>query len=247
MSYPITITNKDILRQVKLSCQIPEITQQIITRQIIENTAKQAAIKIESEELQKAADQMRLVNNLLNSEETWQWLTTHHLSLDDFEDIVYTSLLSGKLAVHLFADKVEPYFYAHQSNYLGAVMYEVILDDEDLGWELFYAIKADEMSYFDVAYKYIQNTELRRKCGYLGLVNRQNLTPEVSTAVFASQPPQILKPIVTAKGVHLIFVEEIVQRQLDDKLHQEIAAHLYYEWLNLQSLQVECNIQLDGS
>ncbi|BAZ54046.1 PpiC-type peptidyl-prolyl cis-trans isomerase [Nostoc sp. NIES-4103] len=245
MSENITIINNDILHHIKISCKTPEIIEQIITHKVIEKTAVEAGITIETEELQKAADQTRLVNQLLNAEDTWTWLKKYHLSLDNFEEIVYTNLLSSKLATYLFADKIEAYFYEHQLDYVGVVMYEVMLDDEDLAWKLFYAIKEGEISFFDVAHKYIQDVELRRKGGYRGVMHRSDLNTEVSAAVFAVQPPQLLKPIVTAQGIHLILVEEIIQPQLDEQLYQEIAANLYTMWLNQQCYQAQVNIELD--
>ena len=113
-------------------------------------------------------------------------------------------------------------------------MYEVILDDEDLAMELFYAIQEGEMSFYEVAHQYIQDTELRRKGGYRGIVSRKELKPEISAAVFAATPPQVLKPIVTSKGVHLILVEEIVEPQLDDKLRYQIFSDLFAGWLKQQ-------------
>jgi parvulin-like peptidyl-prolyl isomerase len=77
--------------------------------------------------------------------------------------------------------------------------------------ELFYGIQEGEMSFYDVAHQYIQDTELCRKGGYRGMVQRKELKPEISAAVFAANPPQVLKPIVTSKGVHLILLEELVQ------------------------------------
>ena len=243
MSQPFTITNEDILHEVKLSCKIPQIIEQIITRKVIEKTAAEAGIKVETEELQKAADQMRLMNQLLNADDTWAWLEKHHLSLDDFEEIVNTTLLANKLAQHLFGDKVEPYFFQHQLDYAGVVMYEVVLDDEDLAIELFYSIKEGEMSFHDLARQYIQDVELRRKGGYLGMVRRKDLKAEISAAVFAAKPPQLLKPIVTAKGVHLILVEEIVQLQLDNKLRYQIMSDLFSEWIKqkIEQAQIEPN------
>ncbi|WP_445632616.1 peptidylprolyl isomerase [Nostoc sp. DSM 114161] len=245
MSQLITITKEDIIHQIKLSGKIPEIIEQIVQRKIIQNIAIEVGIKVEVGELQKTADQMRLVKQLTNAEDTLVWLKKHSLSLDDFEEIVYTTLLSAKLANHLFADKVESYFYEHQLDYLNVVMHEVMLDDEDLAWELFYAVKEGEKSFYDIAHKYIQDVELRRKGGYRGVIRRKTLNPDISAAVFAAKPPQLLKPIVTGEGVYLIFVEEIIQRQLDEKLHLEIAAHLYYEWLKAQSEEIESHVQLD--
>lgn len=234
MSQAITITNEDILAQVKLSCKIPEILEGIVTRKVIANAAAEAGIKVETEELQKAADQMRLMNKLDSADATWAWLEKHSLCIDDYEEIVYSTVISGKLAAHLFADKVEPYFFEHQLDYAGVVMYEVVLDDEDLAIELFYAIKEGEMSFYDVANKYIQNTELRRKRGYREIVNRKELKPEISAAVFAAKPSQVLKPIVTSSGVHLILVEEIIQLELDNKLRYQILLDLFAGWLKLQ-------------
>ncbi|MBW4628122.1 MAG: peptidylprolyl isomerase [Brasilonema octagenarum HA4186-MV1] len=231
MSPTITVTNEEILEQVKLTCKIPEITEAIRTRKVIEKTVVEVGIKVETEELQKAADQFRLIYQLQSAEETWKWLDKYSLSLDDLEHIAYTNLISGKLAIHLFENKVEPYFFEHYLDYFGVAMYEVILDDEDLAIELFYAIQEGEMSFSDVAHKYIQNTELRRKGGYRGVVRRKDLKPEVSTAVFAVKSPQLLKPILTSKGVHLIFVEELIQPTLDDKLRTNILSDLFSEWL----------------
>ncbi|MEH1819607.1 MAG: peptidylprolyl isomerase [Nostoc sp.] len=244
MSQPIIINIEDILHQVKLSCQIPEIVEQIIRRKVIIAAAEKAGIKVEVEELQKAADQIRLTNKLNSAAHTWEWLEKHGLSIDDFEEIAYITLISGKLVEHLFADKVEPYFYENQLDYVGVVMYEVILDDEDLALELFYAIKEGEVSFYDVVHKYTKDTELRRKCGYQGVINRKDLKPEISAAIFAAKPPQLLKPIFTSKGVHLVLVEEIIQLELDNKLRSTIILELFSAWLKIETELIEVDFTI---
>ena len=234
MSQAITITSEDILHQVKLSCKIPSVIEEIVTRKIIASVAAEAGIKAETEELQKAADNTRLLGKLKSADDTWAWLQKHGLSLDDFEEVIYTNVISGKLAQHLFADKVEPFFVEHQLDYAGVVMCEVVLDDEDLAIELFYGIQEGEMSFYEVAHQYIQDTELRRKGGYQGIVRRKELKPEISAAVFAAKPPQILKPIVTSSGVHLILVEETILPELNNKLRYQILSDLFAGWLKQQ-------------
>ncbi|NJM72079.1 MAG: peptidylprolyl isomerase, partial [Scytonema sp. RU_4_4] len=56
---------------------------------------------------------------------------------------------------------------------------------------------------------------------------------------------QLLKPIVTSKGIHLIFVEELVQPQLDEKLHAQIISELFSKWLKQQIEQVEVIVNFD--
>lgn len=231
MALSITINNEEILKQIKFFGKVPEMVEGIINRNIITEQGKNLKITVETEELQTAADQFRLTNKLQSAEETHKWLEKNQLSVNDFEEMLYLSVLSGKLAKHLFADKVEPHFYQNQLNYTEVIMYEIILDDEDLAMELYYAIDEGEMSFWDVAHQYIKNIELRRKGGYLGRVKRQELKPEISAAVFVANPPQLLKPIMTSQGVHLVFVEEIIQPELNEKRRYQILADLFSEWL----------------
>lgn len=239
MDSKLTIFHEDIIKQIKITCQIPSIVEGIATRKIVASKVEELGIKVDLQELQLAADQLRVINNLRRADETLAWLEKHCLSVDEFEEVAYISLISSKLAQHLFADKVEPFFIEHQLDYAQVVMYEVVLDDEDLAMELFYAITEGETSFHEVAHQYILDTELRRIGGYRGVLHRKDLKPEISAPVFAATPPHVLKPIVTSKGVHLILVEELIQPKLDDRLHQKILSDLFSTWLKQQLDQIE--------
>jgi parvulin-like peptidyl-prolyl isomerase len=239
MSNVITVSNEDIIQQIKLSCQIPSILEGIATRKIVASTAAEVGLEVEPEELQQAADNIRLINNLQRAEDAWLWMQKHQLSIEEFEELVRATVVSSKLAQHLFANKVEPFFIEHQLDYAQAVMYEVVLDDEDLALELFYALQEGEISFPEIAHQYIQDTELRRCGGYRGKLSRKDLKPEVSAAVFAATPPQLLKPVLTSKGVHLILVEELIQPKLNDKLRHKILSDLFSAWLKQQLQQTE--------
>lgn len=107
MSNTLTVNASDLLHQLKLSCQIPTLVEDILKHKIIVSTTDEIGIQAEPEELQKAADRLRLLSGLHTADLTWQWLQKHNLSLDDFEDLVHINVLSTKLAQHLFADKVD--------------------------------------------------------------------------------------------------------------------------------------------
>lgn len=247
MSQTITITKEDILHEVQLSCKIPEIIEEIVKRKIVLSSAAEVGIEVTKEELQKASDQMRVMSQLKDAQDTWVWLEKYGLSLDDFEEIVYSTLISQKLSHHLFANKIEPYFYEHQLDYAGAVIYEIILDDEDEAIELYYEIKENEISFQEATQQYIQDTELRRRGGYRGKVNRTDLKPEVSAAVFAASSSQLLKPITTADGIYLVLVAEIIKPELNKRLRNKIMFDLYSEWLQQQGKQVQVVSHLEVS
>jgi parvulin-like peptidyl-prolyl isomerase len=247
MSNVITVSGEDIIQYLKISCQIPSVLEGIATRKVIAEAAKQVAITLEPEELQEAADKLRSANKLHKAEETWSWLNAHLLSIEEFEEIIKTNLLSEKLAHRLFADKVEHFFYENKLNYAAAVTYEAVLDDEDLAMELFYALQENEISFQEIAREYIQDPEIRRAGGYQGLFSRNHLRPEIASAVFAANPPQALKPIVTPKGIHLIWVEEIIQPELDEQLRAKILGDMFTAWLQQQVAQLEIVVSSDTS
>lgn len=84
--------------------------------------------------------------------------------------------------------------------------------------------------------------ELKRRGGYLGNIHRRQLRPEISAAVFAAKPPQMIEPITTSLGIHLIRVEEIVQPQLDSIVYQQILMGLFDSWLERQVVDVSAQV-----
>jgi parvulin-like peptidyl-prolyl isomerase len=224
---------------------MPELLQGVLRQKIIERHAKQMGIVLTSEELQAAADRFRMVNKLESAEATWQWLQNNHLSVDDFEKLISQNLLAERLAQHLFAPQVEHFFHQNLLDYTGATIYEVVLEDRDVAMEIFYSLQEGDLSFADVAYQYIPDPELRRRGGYIGTLGRKQMRPEISAAVFAAKPPQLLKPVVTAIGVHLIYVEEILEPLLTGDLRQVILADIFNQWLQQQIATLAPQIKVE--
>jgi parvulin-like peptidyl-prolyl isomerase len=226
-------THEEILREAKLSLQFPQLTEQIMAHKVIAKAAAEKGIKPDAAALQEAADQIRVSHNLKSAAETYAWLEKYSLSMDDFEELALRSCLRSQLAEYLFADKIEPYFVQHKLDYMSAVLYEVVFDDEDLAMEEYYALQAGETTFPQVAHNYIKETELRSVGGYLGNLRRSQLKPEVASAVFSADPPQVLKPIVSAQGIYLILVETVNQPLLSARIFTEISTHLLGEYLSI--------------
>ena len=235
------ISTRDIIQCLKLSCQMPNVLQELVAQKLIEQTATEQKIVLTEEEIQKAADLFRFEKNLISSQDTVRWLENYHLSVTEFEELIKNNLLKQKLAQHLFSGQVEAYFYSHQLDFNRAIIHEIVFKDVNLAMELFYSVQEQEISFWDVAHQYIEDRELRRLGGYLGTKTREQLHPEIAAAVFAVENkalPQVLKPIVVDKCAHLIYVEEIVRPTLDEPLQGKIIDKLFNNWLKKQILQV---------
>ena len=244
-----TISTSEIIQSIQLSRKMPAVLAELMNQKIIETTATQENIIVTEDELQNAADRFRLENKLISSQDTLKWLEKHYLSVTEFEQSIKMEILSQKLAHHLFQDRVEANFHAHQLDYYQAIVYEIPLDNFNLAMELFYGIQEQELSFWDLAHKYIENDELRRHNGYRGKKTRSQLQPEIAAAVFAlnnDRLPQVIKPIAIGKKTYLIYVEEIIQPVLERSLRQQIISQLYQEWLGKQrQLQWQSKPNLD--
>lgn len=228
----VSILDQEIIRHLKISGQLPTILKDIQIQKIINKTAQIKEITLDKDELQQVADSFRLQNDLISAEATFNWLKKHQLSTEDFEHLIHRQALATKVSHILFAESAESYFYEHKLDYTKAVIYEIVLPKFDLALELFYGIQEHEFSFWDIAHQYIEDLELRRRGGYRGFLTRNDLKPEISPTVFAAQPPQILKPIMVDKQAHLIYVEEIIQPELNETIRHQIIDHLFQQWLD---------------
>lgn len=192
MSEVLVFSREDLLDKLRTFCLIPDLTEKIIVREVIARASQEANLTVEPDELQQAVNEWRSRNNLSSVEATQLWLEKHYLSLEELGELISAEVLAKKLALHLFENKVETYFIDYQIDYMQVSMYEIILDNEDLAMEIFYAIEEAEISFFEAAYKYIRDTELSRKGGYRGTLYRKDLKPEIAAAVFGANPPQNL-------------------------------------------------------
>ena len=241
----LEISSRDLIYEAKIAGKIPQLVNGIVRRKIIKQQVIKAEIEPNAEELQRAADNFRTINHLESAEATNKWLHDHCLSVDDFEDLVTQDLLANRLAHHLFGDRVEQFFHQNFLDYSAATFYEVILEDRDLAIEIFYSLQEGDLSFADVAHQYISDPELRRRGGYVGTFGRKQLRPEISAAIFAAKPPQLIKPVITAVGVHLLQVVEIIEPKLDQRLYQQILSDIFDRWLNEQLAGITPQILID--
>jgi PPIC-type PPIASE domain len=238
----IEIIDRDLIYEAKIAGKIPDLARGIIRRKIIGLQVEKAGLEPTAAELQQAADKFRTVNHLESAEATNKWLQKLHLSVDDFEEMVTQNLLADKLAHHLFANQVEQFFYQNLLDYSAAAFYEIILEDRDLAMELFYSLQEGDLSFADVAQQYISDPEFSRRGGYVGTVGRKQLRPEISAAIFATKPPQLIKPVITSVGVHLIQVAEIIEPKLDERIHHQILMEMFDRWLSEKIMEISPQI-----
>jgi hypothetical protein len=226
-----SISQSDLWQQAKYLRLLPQLIAAAAEQQSMALAAREYKIEITVEELQTAADQLRVDYGLLTAQQTLAWLEQHQLSVEDFEDMAQTCCLTARLKAQVVEAEIEPYFYRHQLDYEQAVLYQLDLPKPELAMELFYASQEGEVDFLVLLHQYIADRAIRRDGGYRRVVRRQDLSADLSARVFAAAAPVILRPIVGGESVQLIFVVELLKPELDDALRAEIRERLFARWL----------------
>jgi hypothetical protein len=97
----IEVEVAEVVDFMRLTGKFAPALQQVVTRKITVQAAKEAGIKVSTNELQKAADNFRLVNGLAKASDTESWLNESGVSLEFLENFLETNLYINKFKAHL--------------------------------------------------------------------------------------------------------------------------------------------------
>lgn len=103
----LAISMAEVVDYTRITGGFAEALQEVVRRKITVEAAKEKGLTISPEELQRAADVFRTVNNLKTADDTENWLKENGLSLEALEDHLETNLLIFKFkeALEKEADK----------------------------------------------------------------------------------------------------------------------------------------------
>lgn len=227
----VSIDPDEIIGSLKRGIQLKQISQKILCRRIVEQAAAERGITVTPEEIQGEADRMRHEMRLEKASDTLAWLDDQMIAPEDWEAGIRDRLLERKLAECLFAKDVEKFFAHNQLDFEQILLYQIIVPYERLAQELFYQIEEGEISFYEAAHLYDIEEGRRRRCGYEGKLYRRKLKPDLACAVFGAPIGEMIGPLQTEQGYHLLIVEEFFPAELTPERTQEIRSRLFREWL----------------
>lgn len=231
--HPVEIADF-LKRQIKLK----EVCQQIWYQQIINRVAQDRGITVTPEEIQADAERQRRELRLEKAADTLAWLADQLISPEDWEIGIRERLLSKKLAEHLFAKDIEKVFGQNKLSFDQILLYQIIFADEKLAQEIFYQLEEQEISFYEAAHLYDIDEKRKNQCGCEGKIDRWKLQPDLAAAVFGAEIRQVIGPLKTAQGYHLMMVEEFIPAELTPERHQEILDRMFQEWLDAELIYI---------
>lgn len=229
-SSSLTLNINEVIDFLKRRISWKEIQQQILFQKIIDRAAKERGIEVTAAEIQTEADNQRRTLRLEKAADTLAWLADRLITPDEWEAGIRDRLLAKKLAEALFTQEVEKFFAQNQLEFEQVLLYQIIVPYEKVAQELFYEIQEQEISFYEAAHLYDIDERRRQQCGYEGKLYRRNLKPDLAAAVFSAKPGDVIGPIKTEQGSHVLTIEEFIPAQLTPELRQTIIQDMFQEW-----------------
>jgi len=233
----------DVLKLAKLSGTL-KFVEDGVTAALIQEGARQRDIKVSDDELQQAADNYRMLNDLHDAETTEAWLQAQKLSYEDWESLLEAQVKEGKLREALTAGSVEQRFTEQRLTLDKAAISRLVLAEEGVARELRAQIIEDGADFHALAREHSIHADTRPAGGYAGLISRTDMEPALEAAVFGSQPGKVVGPIKTDDGWELVKVERLAPAELDDEMRETLKTKLFNEWLSEQRRKARIRLPL---
>lgn len=234
LEIPSGFNSKEIINFLKKEQILSEIISKILAEQVVKEFAAQKNLSISLEEIQEECRDFRVRHHLETSSDLVGWLVDQGILYEDWEQKICDRLLAKKLAKELFASQVEAYFLAHQREFQEVLLYQIIVPFERVATDLFYQIEEQELSFFEAAHLYDIDQRRRLTCGYSGWVSLAELPAELVEAILNGNVGEIIPPVKTAWGYHLMLVEAVNQLELTPTVQEKILNKLFENWLHLE-------------
>ena len=95
---------QEVMDYTRFTGAFAQNLREVVRRKMTVQAAREKGLEVTDEELQKAADVFRTVNNLTTAEQTTNWLQGRGLDLDTLENYLEANLLIYKFKEALFQE-----------------------------------------------------------------------------------------------------------------------------------------------
>jgi hypothetical protein len=225
------ITDEGIANYLRHTYKVAEIIALAEQDAKVINTCEILGITVTDEELQVAGDAFRSKHRLLGSAQTLAWLEQQRISAEDWTQGIRIQLLTQKLKDRLFADSIDDHYLTNRDEYHRAAFSQILVSDLAEALQIVQTLRAGKASFCEMALEHSQAQTSGKQGGFVGVRFLSTLMPEIRAAIAGVQVGEIINPIKTQRGFHIIRIEKWFSPTLSESVRAEILDLLFQTWL----------------
>jgi len=113
-------------------------------------------------------------------------------------------------------------FLLHRNTYERAAISQILASDLTTAIKIVRLLREENTSFCALALEYSKGRQSKENGGFLGIRFLAELMPEMIQSVSEAKEGEVLKPIVTKLGYHIIKVDKWFPVQLDESLREQL-------------------------
>jgi parvulin-like peptidyl-prolyl isomerase len=228
-------TNEDIIAYLRRSYKLAEIAALAERDALILDVCDRLGMSISDEELQAAGDAFRLEHKLLGASETLAWLQAQCITVEDWSQGIRVALLTKKLKEHLFGDAVDAHYISNRDDYKRVALSQILLRDLPDALKVVHALREENASFCALALEYSKGNQSKENGAFVGICFIAKLMPEIAQAITEAKEGEVIEPVQTKLGYHILKIEKWFPSELSESVREEIFGSLFQSWLKESS------------
>jgi parvulin-like peptidyl-prolyl isomerase len=224
----------DIIACLRRTHKLAEIATLAERDALILNLCEQLDICVSETELQTAGDAFRQENQLLEASATLAWLQKQRIAVEDWSEGIRRSLLTEKLKDYLFGDAVDAHYINNRNDYNRVALSQILVSDLTIALKVAYAIREEKVSFCALALEYSKGKQSRENGGFVGIRFLLELMPEIAQAVAEANEGEVIGPVQTKLGYHVLKIEKRFHAELNE-IREQVLESLFQNWLQVDN------------
>jgi parvulin-like peptidyl-prolyl isomerase len=224
-------TDQQILDILKYSRRYSELAIESERNILIENICGQLNIKVTEDEIQNIGDTFRKENKLYGEAETIQWLEYQRITPEEWSKGICMQLLSQRLKEYIGANNADTTYMENKDNWRRVALSQILVADLAMAVKISKSIREKSDSFCTLALEHSKGKQSKENGGFAGIRFVAELFPEVAAAIDKAPVGEVLDPVKSKLGYHILRVEKWYSPEFNE-VKDFISEYLFQSWLN---------------
>ncbi|AFY32112.1 peptidylprolyl isomerase [Calothrix sp. PCC 7507] len=221
----------EILAYLRRSAKFAEIAALAERDVLILTMCEQLGITASDEEWQATGDAFRREHQLFGTMETLAWLEKQRIRAEEWSQGMRVALLERKLKEYLFGLSVDRAYMINRDNYRRVALSQIVVVDLSTAQKIVQILQQGSATFCALALAHSNSKLSSENGGFQGIRYLVELYPEIAAHVTNSQEGEVIGPIQTNLGYHILRIEKWFPSEFNKSTRETIMDMLFQMWL----------------
>lgn len=226
-----TATDRQIIDYLKYSRQYIRFAAEVESNTLVEKIGKQLNINVSEDEIQEFGDNFRKENRLYGESETLDWLSAQRIDAEDWSKGVYLQILTQKIKESTVGESVDSYYMSNRNNCRRVALSQILVSDLTTAIKIVESIRNKNESFCALALEFSQGKQSKENGGFAGIKFVAELIPEIAAAIEEVEAGNVLDPVQSRLGYHILRVEKWFPPALNE-IRDSLINYLFQSWIS---------------